>query len=144
MILELKPSLLNEKGLIEALRMHCELFSQRQGIQVDLSLEDAPGLSPEQQVAVYRIAQEALANVQRHSGASRVSLSLTRRDGKFVLTVTDNGSGFNPELSHSGVGLRSMEARCSRNGGMFRVMSSPGAGTTVEASFVEASFSPLE
>lgn len=139
MILELKPSLLDEKGLAEALRLHCELFSQRQNVPVDLSVEDAPGLSAEQQVAVYRIAQEALANVQRHSGATRVSISLAFKDGKFALVVADDGRGFDPGSIFAGVGLHSMEQRCARNNGTLRVTSSPGTGTRIEAVFI-----PLE
>ncbi|MEX0975379.1 MAG: sensor histidine kinase [Bacillota bacterium] len=136
MILELKPSLIDEKGLAEALRLHCELFSQRQGLQVDLKVEDSPGLSPEQQVAVYRIAQEALANVQKHSGATRVAVTLAAQDDSAALTVSDNGRGFTPGSSGAGgFGLPSMESRCARNGGAFSVVSSPGAGTTIVASF---------
>jgi signal transduction histidine kinase len=135
MILELKPSLLDEKGLAEALRLHCELFSQRQNIPVDLSLEDAPGLSAEQQVAVYRVAQEALANVQKHSGATGAAVSITHAGDQTVLTVSDNGKGFEPHDESSGFGLRNMESRCVRNSGSFKVISSPGAGTRVQASF---------
>ena len=135
MILELKPSLLDEKGLAEALRLHCELFSQRQGVPVDLKVDDAPALSPEQQIAVYRIAQEALANVQKHSGATYVTVTLAVHDDSVDLTVSDNGKGFSPGSGTEGLGLRSMESRCARNNGTFSVTSSPGAGTTMTASF---------
>ncbi|MGE5579490.1 MAG: sensor histidine kinase [Bacillota bacterium] len=135
MILELKPSLIDEKGLAEALRLHCELFSQRQAIPVDLKVDYASPLSAEQQVAIYRIVQEALANVQKHSGATRVSVSLTEQDGSVDLRVSDNGAGFTPGASSGGLGLHNMESRCTRNNGTFRVDSTPGKGTTISASF---------
>lgn len=140
MILELKPSLLDEKGLAEALRLHCELFSQRQGIPVDLKVEDAPGLSPEQQVAAYRVAQEALTNILKHSGATQASVWLSQREGSVALTVADNGKGFAADSLGSpgtpgGLGLKNMESRCARNDGTFEVSSSPGAGTTIRAIF---------
>ena len=137
MILELKPSLLGEKGLAEALRLYCDLFSRRAGIAVEVNVEPAPRLSAEQQVAVYRILQEALSNVERHSGASKVSVSLAGREGEIVLTVSDNGRGFVPTDAgdHAGFGLKNMEARCRENAGILSVRSSPGGGTTIEASF---------
>lgn len=135
MILELKPSLIDEKGLEEALRLHCELFAQRQSIPVDLKVDYASPLSPEQQVAIYRIVQEALANVQKHSGATQVTVSLTERDGSVELRVSDNGAGFAPETSTAGLGLRNMESRSIRNGGTLKVDSAPGKGTTITASF---------
>ncbi len=139
MILELKPALLDEKGLSEALRLHCELFAQRRNVDVDLSIDfeadTSPTLSPDQQVAIYRIVQESLANVERHSKAGHVTVSLATEAGAFVLNITDNGSGFDPAAATSGLGLHSMEQRALRNNGKLKVVSRPGGGTTVEAVF---------
>jgi signal transduction histidine kinase len=139
MILELKPSLLEERGLAETLKVHCELFAQRLKVQFQMQMERITGLSPEQEMAVYRVVQEALANIQKHSTADQIFISLTAENNNQVkLIIKDNGKGFNLELIKRGNGLDNMEIRCRENSGTFRIIAKPGAGTCIEAVFAIA------
>ncbi|MCL6613564.1 MAG: hypothetical protein K6U03_02905, partial [Firmicutes bacterium] len=87
------------------------------------------------EMAVYRIAQEALSNVGRHAGATRVRLCLSSDGKRARLRVEDDGRGFTPGASGRGEGLANMAARCRENGGEFAVESSSGKGTAIEAVF---------
>jgi signal transduction histidine kinase len=137
MIMELKPALLEENGLTEALNLHCDLFARRQNVTVNLDIAEHLPLAPEQEVAVYRIVQEALGNVQKHSDADWASVSLrAMNSGETVnLVVRDNGKGFDPGQPGYGNGLMNMRARCREAGGELTVESAPGEGTTIRASF---------
>lgn len=135
MIMELKPTSLDERGLIEALRLNAELFAGEHQLDLALALDPCPGLTPGQEMALYRIAQEALANIGRHAKATRVGLSLRCRDRRACLRVEDDGMGFDPNGTGRGDGLVNMAARCRENGGEFSVLSSPGGGTAIEAAF---------
>ncbi len=136
MIMELKPAIMEEHGLIEAIRLQSELFARRQQMTLDLNLGEAKGLSPEQEMAVYRIVQEALANIQRHSKAKGLRLMLiTELSGDVVLEIVDNGKGFDLREIRRGNGLENMAARCRENGGEFRIESEPGQGTGIIVRF---------
>lgn len=135
MILELKPSSLEKKGLIEALEIHCELFSKRQEIDLNLDLDQIKNLTPEQEFAIYRIVQEALANVQKHSGADLVKLSLKEEDEIVRLIIEDNGRGYNPSKVKKGNGFNNMKARAAKNNGSFDIVSKKGEGLTIKAEF---------
>ncbi|EEG76803.1 sensor histidine kinase [Dethiobacter alkaliphilus] len=135
LIMELTPSPLEEQGLVEALELHADLFARRQQLAVDVSLEYNGGLTPEQEVAVYRIVQEALANVQKHAGAHRVDVSLAQDGDVVILRVRDNGHGFNVDMAGQGQGLKNMSARARHGGGRLSIDSRPGEGTLVEAVF---------
>jgi signal transduction histidine kinase len=135
MILELKPSLLEEHGLEEALKLHCELFAKRLKLKCDLSLEKIDGITPQQEMAVYRIIQEALANIQQHAGADQVFVKLTFEGNHLKLMIQDNGGGFILEKVKRGNGLDNMEARCRENAGLLKIESKPNQGTTIEATF---------
>jgi len=132
MIMELKPSPLEDHGLEGALRWHCELFAQRHQVKLDQRLQYHGGLSPEQEVALYRILQEALANIQKHAGASVVEVSLEENDTQVTMTVRDNGQGFDPSTVKRGNGLENMAARARQGGGHLLVESRPGGGTCLE------------
>jgi signal transduction histidine kinase len=118
-------------GLAESLRRYAQLAGRAHGITVRLTAADVPELEPRAQAAAFRVAQEALHNALRHSGAGEVSVTLTRRRRRVILEVTDNGTGFDPELASGGLGLRSMRERAAAVGGVLRVSSTPDAGTTV-------------
>ena len=134
MIQELKPSTLEEKGLSRAVRAHAQLFSDRQGIEVVLDIEEVNALSPEQELAVYRIVQESLNNVQKHSDADQVDLRLKEEEHRVFLIVKDNGRGF--AIDHKrGHGLRNMQERVFRNNGKIDINSRPGSGTTIRVGF---------
>ncbi len=135
MIEELRPSLLAEHGLAEALRITGELFSQRNQIPLELTLQTTASLSPELEMTIYRLAQEALANVERHASARHVALKLLLTGGRLILTIRDDGVGFDSQTDSGGNGLRNMRQRTEDAGGVYGVVSRPGLGTTITAEF---------
>lgn len=136
--LGLHPAILDQVGLPGALEWYVtEVVGgehPRVQIQVDKGLER---FDPPLELALYRIAQEALGNAARHSRASRITLQLSREEGAIALRVSDNGIGFDPHALSEGqrghLGLFSMEERANLAGGQLEVISAPGAGTTVVA-----------
>lgn len=139
MIFELKPSLLEERGLVEALKLHCDLFAKRLKIKCNLSIGEIRGITPQQEIAVYRIVQEALANVQRHAGANEINVSLFQEGGYLKLVIKDDGRGFDMGNIAPGNGLANMESRCRENNGTFKIESIPDRGTTIDAVFHNSS-----
>ena len=129
LIQEMHPSALKEKDLSAALREYALEWSEQSGIEVDLTVEDGQALPPEIDQAFYRIAQEALANVARHSQASRVGILLAHDTRLSRMSIVDDGCGFDPERVGAGVGLRSMRERAEMQGGKLILESAPGQGT---------------
>ncbi|MCC6395061.1 MAG: HAMP domain-containing protein [Bryobacterales bacterium] len=131
----LHPALLDDLGLAAAIEAECRAFMERGGPVVEADIAGAPcGISRNVQLAVYRIVQEALRNVQRHSGATEVSLRLSAGGAGVMLWIQDNGSGFDRGGPgwRPGLGLASMEERARLLGGAFQVRSKPGEGTVIE------------
>jgi signal transduction histidine kinase len=130
----LRPVILDDFGLDAGLRWLSERFSQRTGIQVDYRAEFSGRLIDENETHLFRIAQEALTNVARHSGATRVQIRLTRKDDKVWLTVADNGRGLriSDGTTSTSIGMVGMRARARHAGGDFVVHSSDGTGLKVE------------
>jgi two-component system, NarL family, sensor histidine kinase UhpB len=108
-------------GVAAQAHIHCEHTIER----------DLP-LNADDELVVYRVAQEALTNVVRHAKATKVSLSLSADRGAVVLRVADDGRGIPPELLDSSFGIRGMRERALLIGATIDVRSRPGAGTTVE------------
>lgn len=129
-IVELRPAELDRHGLAETLRKHVRLLDRLHPSLVAFEGDELPPLDSVVEVAVLRVAQEALHNALRHSGAGRVLVRLTYEDGKLALTVSDDGSGFEQAESR-GLGLVSMRDRAESVGGMMTVESVLGQGTTV-------------
>lgn len=134
---DLMPSEL-ELGLEPALRALCREFKERSKIQMTLRTElGQAGLAAEPALALFRIAQEALNNIGKHSRASRMSLILTRSGKELVLSVSDNGIGFTPgrdrRTARRGIGLGNMRERAESVGGFFELQSAPGSGTMLRA-----------
>ena len=132
---ELRPSALDDFGLVPAVERLADTFREQTGLEVDLETqlgeERLPG---EVETALYRIVQEALTNVVKHAGASRVSILLTRKDGGVAAVVEDDGLGFDPGATRDhGLGLVGMRERVGLVGGRLRIESSAGAGTTLVA-----------
>ncbi|MGH3263448.1 MAG: HAMP domain-containing sensor histidine kinase [Trebonia sp.] len=128
---ELRPEALDELGLVNALIALCSRVTEQSGVHVQRRLEGAPSALPaDLELAVYRIAQEALTNAIRHSGAAEIAVSLSRDGDELVLTVGDSGCGL-PEAVVEGGGLRGMRERAMLIGGHLQIDSSHGAGTTV-------------
>jgi signal transduction histidine kinase len=118
-------------GLADSLRRYAQLAARAHGITVRVTAADVPELEPKAQAAAFRVAQEALHNALRHSGATEVSVTLSRTRRRVLLEVADNGTGFDPGLASGGLGLTSMRERAAAAGGTLRVSSTPGAGTKV-------------
>ncbi|MGI5284828.1 GAF domain-containing sensor histidine kinase [Nonomuraea polychroma] len=129
-IVELRPAELDRHGLSETLRKHVRMLDRLHPSLVAFECGELPPLDSAVEVAVLRVAQEALHNALRHSGAARVLVRMVHEDGKLVLTVSDDGSGFEQAESR-GLGLVSMRDRAESVGGVMTVESAPGQGTTV-------------
>ncbi|MDJ0496716.1 MAG: sensor histidine kinase [Acidimicrobiia bacterium] len=130
----LRASSLEELGLEAALAQLGERTVERSGIAVDVTYADNVGdLDPDVENAVYRIADESLTNVARHSGAELATVDLRRRGGRIRLEVIDNGVGFdaNGQAPDGHVGIKGMTERAEMVGGSVAVASRPGEGTTV-------------
>src|ERR1700732_4905689 len=136
----LHPPLLDEAGLPSALRWYVDGFAQRSKIKVDLDLPgDFGRLSPELETAIFRVVQECLTNVHRHSGSSTAQIRLRHRDGQVLVDVEDKGKGIPPEKLDAmtsagtpGVGIRGMRERLRQLGGALEI-ESKGMGTVVQA-----------
>jgi PAS domain S-box-containing protein len=134
---ELRPSLLDDLGLIAAIEWHLKEFEKRAGIKVKF-YADEPELSlPEEtRTGLFRIFQESLTNVARHANAKKVSVSLKRKGGEIVLSIEDDGNGFDKMkvADKKTLGILGMEERSSMMGGKYQINSIPGEGTIVEVS----------
>lgn len=133
---ELRPHTLDEYGLPAALRSLAAGFSRRTGIQVAFDGDPArTGLPKTVDLAMFRIVQEALNNIAKHSSANRVEIAISRRNGHATLSVRDNGVGFDPESVEpsegSGWGLLIMRERAESVGARFSLKAQPNAGVNV-------------
>jgi signal transduction histidine kinase len=134
-VADLRPELLDGGSLAEALRRLSERTRDETGLAVDLAVElGCDPLSPASEMTLLRCAQEALANVRRHSGARAVAVRVRRGEAGADLVVTDDGSGFDPEARHGGAGLLGMAERAAAVGGRLDVRSAPGSGTMLRVS----------
>jgi signal transduction histidine kinase len=137
---DLRPSLLDDLGLVPALRSVATAFAQRSGTEVRLDLPPArefPALEDGADLAFYRALQEALSNIGRHAGASTVDIALNCDDGNVRLTVVDNGCGLplaRDAAAHSGMGLIGMRERFASLGGTVDLCDKPGGGAQLTAS----------
>jgi len=137
---DLRPGVLDDLGLGPALKALVEDFGRRTGMQVEFdTVVFRNRLDPEAKIALYRIAQEALTNIERHADASKVSVDLRGHKRGATLRISDNGVGLDrTRRQHSnGIGLRNMAERVEQLDGQFRILSSasgPGGGTVIEVS----------
>ena len=132
----LAPPDLGEAGLAESLRRYAVLAGRAHAVTVQFTTAELPVLGEDRDAALYRVAQEALHNALRHSGATRIGVTLSRTPRRVVLEVTDDGAGFAAGASGmpgapGGLGFASMRARATSAGGTLTIRSAPGAGTTV-------------
>ena len=136
--LDLRPSVLDDLGLVPALQWQIDNFGQRWGIEVHFQATGLNGRLPaDLELVLYRVAQEALTNVAKHAGARRVSVSLERQGRRLRLAVEDDGRGFRVKRALSskerGLGLFGMQERLALVGGKLSIDSRPGSGTKVVA-----------
>jgi len=133
MAIRLRPGVLDDLGLIDALEWYTSDFEQRTKITCIFEHSEVPRLKGSVATAAYRIAQEALTNVARHARASNVDVSLSVRNNVLLVTVADSGRGFDPgTLSEAeGLGLAGMRERAGLAGGTLTIVSEQGKGTRV-------------
>ncbi len=134
MLDQLQAAPIENAGLIEALRQQAEALGFRTGAGVDIRIEPWPAgapLPPGAQQAVFRVAQEALANIGRHARAAHVTVRLGVEGRRLVLRVVDDGQGFDPMTTRTGMGVTNMQERAAEIGGAFELASSPGRGTSI-------------
>jgi signal transduction histidine kinase len=131
--LRLRPGILDDLGLVDALEWYAADFERRTGIACAFKRDDLPPISGELATAAYRIAQEALTNVARHADADQATLALSVRKGMMILKICDNGRGFDlGGLSESkGLGVAGMRERAVLVDGLLEVKSAPGRGTEI-------------
>jgi PAS domain S-box-containing protein len=134
---ELHPSVLEHAGLGAALQRLCSDIEQRHRLEVICRApEDIQGLTLDEALALFRVAQEALTNAVRHANARVILVELVETPEAVQLEVTDDGIGFVPaDLSERGLGLRSIDERVRLNKGEVRLNSQPGTGTSVQVRF---------
>jgi signal transduction histidine kinase len=139
---DLRPPLLDEVGLVSALRVYLESQALVSGLAIDLQSDEtgarAPGrLPPELEIDCFRVVQESITNALRHSGARRLEVRITRSATRVSLSIKDDGRGFDPatldEMAANGhLGMVGMRERVRARGGQFKLTSTPGAGTAIE------------
>lgn len=143
----LHSSTLEALGLVAGVGALCREFAEQHEIEVEFTHQDVPpGIHGETALCLFRIVQEALRNIKRHSGASRAEVRLEGLSGRIQLSVSDEGIGFDPDLhaAERGIGLRSMEERLRLLEGHLEIHSRPTQGTRIEASLpLEAAVSQL-
>jgi two-component system sensor histidine kinase UhpB len=129
---QLRPTALDDHGLASALAGHVREHDQRGPAEARFELDpDLRGLPPEVEIVIYRVAQEALTNASRHSGAKRIDVSLGRVDSRVVLEVADDGKGFAFADEAKGLGVSGMRERALLVDGSLEIDSRPGRGTIV-------------
>lgn len=142
LIFALRPSTLDDLGLVAALQSQAERFLNGSGIDFELNTDGLTGrLEPEMETTLYRIYQETLNNVRRHSGAKKVSISISMSDGYLVSEIQDDGRGFDLSRYNSSKddrhawGLLGIHERVSQWGGEVEIITKPGSGTLIHLRF---------
>ena len=137
LIVELRPPALDEIGLVPAIETLAQRIATSEGMTVEtniaLSLEDTERLAPEVESTVYRLVQEAITNVGKHAGAAHLEIELLKRDDDVLVTIRDDGQGFDPDAPVAGFGLVGMRERVTLVGGTVEIESQEGKGTLVRA-----------
>ncbi len=132
---QIHPAILRDLGLVRAVESLCVSFSDREGIAVDLDSQNLPeNIAEETALCVYRVIQESLRNIARHSQAAHVAISLRGNSHRISLKIRDDGIGFVPQdARHTpGIGLASMRERVEYVNGDFKIHSEPGMGASIE------------
>jgi len=134
LIFELHPPVLESEGLVEAIRTRLEAVEARSGIKTALKVNGNRRLPIEQEIELFRIAQEALTNVVKHSRAGQVEVNIQIEMARFCLEIKDNGIGFDTKLEshHGGMGIRSIQDRVQQLNGSLTLESRPDVGTRLQ------------
>ncbi len=134
---QLHPAIVEDLGISTALHSLCEELEQNEGILIDCEVDDvAADIPNDHALCIYRVAQEALRNIVKHSRATRAQVQLHSNKKTLKFQVRDNGIGFNPDEAKNqiGLGLQSMKERARLFGGTMRVKPRPGDGTVISVS----------
>jgi signal transduction histidine kinase len=115
-----------------ALRRYVEFLTADGELEVELEIDEQVRLAADEQIEIFRIVQEGLANVRHHAGAKRAEVTIAQQNGRRVVEVRDDGVGFGGEAAGAGQGLRNMRLRAESIEGGFSLRSQPGAGTAIE------------
>jgi signal transduction histidine kinase len=115
-----------------ALRRYVDLLTADGELAVELDVDPAVTLAPDEQIEIFRIVQEGLANARRHAGARLAVVTISRRAGRRIVRVEDDGHGFESDEPAVGQGLRNIRRRADAIEGVFHLLSSPGRGTALE------------
>jgi PAS domain S-box-containing protein len=134
---DLRPSVLDDLGILPALNWFCREYQKAYS---HISIEKQMGIEEQEvpeslKTPIFRIAQEAMNNVAKHSLASLVNLAIRMEGEKILLTIQDNGVGFDPETPRKGMGLSGIRERAQLSGGAFELQSGMGKGTTIRVSW---------
>lgn len=140
----LRPLELGDRNLIGAIRAVLDEIQERQGIAAEFNTSDVGDLPPSIEDALFRIAQEALSNAVRHGKPRRISVAVSHQDHVLLMTVRDNGEGFDVSTSVPHVGLLSMRERAADIGAVLHVSSQPGTGTQVDVRIRDISLDQRE
>lgn len=134
LIFELRPETLESEGLVAAMERQIAALRARHELEVVTDFAPEPQIALPAKEALYRVGQEAANNIVKHARATQVHVALQQKDGRVILTVSDNGRGFDPNHDFPGhLGLKTMRERMERLGGTLRIESRPGGGTSVQA-----------
>lgn len=136
MIYEMRPKVLEDKGLVAALQQRLDAVEASAGLDVDLVATGSLDLPSPVEEALYRIVQESLNNTLKHASATSVRVTLCRQGDNIEVGIVDNGVGFDPTAmgTSAGLGLKNIRERASQLGADLRIESAPGAGTQVTLS----------
>jgi signal transduction histidine kinase len=151
LITDLRPATLDQLGLQPALEALAERVARSTQLTIDVHVDlayesgrEAGRLAPQIEDTIYRLVQEALANVVKHAGATRADIVVREHAGTVEAAIGDNGNGFNPEGEFAGFGLLGMRERVALVNGTITISSAAGDGTTVRASFPDTPAKPGE
>ncbi len=138
LLLELRPASLIQVGLQTLIQQLANTLKTRTAIEIVTALDDIPTLHPDVQIGIYRIVQEALNNIIKHSQAEQVLIQLTRTDQQIVLTISDNGRGFDMETNKpTSLGMNIMRERADSIGAHLNIESAAGEGTRIQVTWSE-------
>jgi len=137
LIFELRPPILEEEGLVSALRARLESVESRSGLKTRISLGEVGRLPGGIEAGLYGISNEVLNNILKHAHASEVKISLARKEGKIILEISDNGVGFDPSVeTPGGLGLKGMRERAEQINGNLQISSGEnGTQVSVEVPY---------
>src|SRR5439155_26430315 len=130
----LRPSMLDDSGIVPAVRWQASEQSRRTGTPVELQIEgDFDGMGDERRTCLYRVVQEALTNCARHAEATTIQITMQRKKETVCLSIRDDGVGFDAGRARAGLGLVGIEERVKELGGSLTVRSWPNRGTLLDA-----------